>query len=153
MLESQQKKETRVSFDHIQKKAFYWSKRLSERWGDEVQDRKDDLEPGAKDLWSALYYARTLEYQLNKQQNLYVYENGKNYLVELLPLKKEIVRSKAGTFQCWKILVTIKLENVLRPTGDIFMWLTDDNKKYLVKFDAKIKIGSLYGNLVSVKEK
>lgn len=153
MLETHQKKETRVAFDHTEKKAYYWSKRISQKWGDETQDRTDELVPGAKDLWSALYYARTLTYKMHEKQTLYVYENGKNYFVEVEPVAKEVLNTKLGAFQCWKIQVTIKLDNILRPTGDIFLWLSDDNKKYIVKFDAKIKIGSLYGNLVSLREK
>lgn len=153
MVETQQKKETRVSFDHTQKKAFYWSKRISKRWGDENQDRVDDLVPGAKDLWSGIYYARTLNFKPGEKQVVWVYENGKNYKVELTQIGREIVNSKVGSLQCLKISVVITLDNVLRPTGDVFMWLSDDSKRFLVKFEAKIKIGSLYGNLVSVRER
>lgn len=32
MVESSQKKETRVAFDHLNGKAFYWSKRISTKW-------------------------------------------------------------------------------------------------------------------------
>lgn len=153
MVETAQKKETRVSFDHLQKKAFYWSKRLSQKWGDEDVDRSDELVAGAKDLWSGVYFARTLNFKPNEKQSVYVYENGKNYKVELLQVGSEMVQTKVGAFQCSKISVTITLDNVLRPTGDIFMWLSEDSKRYLVKFDAKIKIGSLYGNLISIREK
>ena len=58
-----------------------------------------------------------------------------------------------GAFQCWKLKVTIKLNNVLKPTGDMFLWLSDDSKRYPVRFDAKIKIGSLIGNLTSLRER
>jgi hypothetical protein len=78
---------------------------------------------------------------------------GANNSVNPAPVASEIINSKAGTFQCLKISVVVKLDNVLRPTGDIFMWLSDDSKKYIVKFDAKIKIGSLYGNLSSIRER
>ncbi|MBI4404700.1 MAG: DUF3108 domain-containing protein [Deltaproteobacteria bacterium] len=153
MVETHQLKETRVSFDHPQKKAFYWAKRISKRWGDQNLDRVDELIPRARDMWSGLYYARTFNYQLNKKESFYIYENGQNWLVELLPLGNELVASKVGYFQCWKILITVKLNNVLRPTGDIYVWLSDDSKRYIVKFDAKIKIGSLYGYLVGIREK
>jgi len=63
------------------------------------------------------------------------------------------VNTKVGAFQCWKIKISVLLNNVLKPTGDMFIWLSDDSKKYIVKFDAKLKIGSLYGNLVSLRER
>lgn len=82
-----------------------------------------------------------------------VYENGQNWEVELLPVANELVTSRVGAFQCWKILVHVSLNNVLKPMGDVYMWLSDDSKKHLVKFDAKIKIGSLYGLLTSIRER
>ncbi len=153
MVESAQKKETRVSFDHRQNKAYYWAQRLSKKWGDEKQDRVDTIRPHSRDMFSAIYFARTLNYSLNEKQIFPIYENNQNLDVEMLPVANELVRTKAGTFQCWKILVTVKLNNVLRPTGDVYLWLSDDSKKYVVKFDAKLKIGSLYGNLVSIRER
>lgn len=152
MVESKQNKETRVAFDHVNGKAFYWAKRISERWGNLDQDRVDTLIPKAKDLWSAIYYARYLNYKLNEKQRFVVYENGQNWEVELTPVANELVTSRVGAFQCWKILVHVSLNNVLKPMGDVYMWLSDDSKKHLVKFDAKIKIGSLYGVLTSIKE-
>jgi hypothetical protein len=153
MFETAQKKETRVVFDHPNSKAFYWSKRLSQRWGDQEVDKSDSIVPQSRDMFSALYYVRALNYELNKKQSFWIYENGQNLSVELTPVAKEVVNSGAGVFQCWKIKVDVKLNGVLRPTGDLYMWLSDDSKKYLVKFDAKIKIGSLLGRLVSIKER
>lgn len=152
MLESGQKKETRVSFDHPNKKAFFWAKRISEKWGPEDVDRVDVLTPEARDMFSAIYFARTLSYQLNRKQKFVIYENANNWEVELLPVANELVTTSVGAFQCWKILVNVHLNNVLKPTGDIYLWLSDDSKKYLVKFDAKLKIGSLYGNLTALRE-
>jgi KDO2-lipid IV(A) lauroyltransferase len=152
MVETNQKKETRVVFDHVKKKAFYWSKRLSQRWGDETKDRSDDLTPGSRDMFSALYYARTLDYEVNKKASIAVFENGKNYNIELTPVAIELVRSRVGIFQCFKIKVTINLGNVLASAGEMFLWLSADSKKYVVKFDAKLKIGSLKGNLVAIRD-
>ena len=153
MFETAQKKETRVVFDHPNEKALYWSKRISQKWGDQDIDKTDSIVPQSRDMFSALYYARALNYELNKKQNFWVYENGQNLNIELMPVAREMITSGAGVFQCWKIKVDVKLNGVLRPTGDLYMWLSDDSKKYLVRFDAKIKIGSLLGRLVSVKER
>jgi Kdo2-lipid IVA lauroyltransferase/acyltransferase len=153
MNESAQKKETRVAFDHPEHKAYYWAKRISERWGDSLDDRSDPLTPRARDMFSGIYFARTMDYTLGKKQEFYIYENGKNWQVETTPVANELVTTKVGAFQCWKIKIRIGLDNYFKPTGDVFMWLSDDSKRYIVKFDAKIKIGSLYGKLVSIRER
>ena len=36
--------------------------------------------------------------------------------------------------------------------GDIFFWITDDDRKFLVKVQSKIKIGSLFGELVELRK-
>lgn len=153
MFETDQKKEVQVSFDHSKKNALFWTKRLSQKWGDENIDRVDPLVPQARDMFSAIYYARTLNFKLNQKQSFVVYENGKNWDVELNPVAHEIVKVPAGVFQCFKILVTVKFENYLRPTGDVYIWLSDDDKKFIVKFDARVKIGSIFGNLVNIRER
>lgn len=153
MVESKQLKETRVSFDHPHKRAYYWAKRISQRWGNQDIDRQDEFIPQGRDMFSALYYARSLNYQMGRKQFFTVYENGQNWNIELTPVANELVTSRVGAFQCWKILVNAKINNVLAPTGDLYLWLSDDSKKYPVKFDAKIKIGSLYGLLTSIRER
>lgn len=153
MYETAQKKETRVKFDHVRNVAHYQSDRKSQKWGDQVIDRKDGIKAFVQDLFSGIYYARTLTYSLGKTQSFFLYENGQQFEVELTPVANELVTAPVGAFQCWKIKVGIKLDNVLKPTGDVFMWLSDDSKKYIVKFDAKIKIGSLNGGLEQIKER
>lgn len=153
MSESAQLKETKVTFDHPIQKAHYWSQRISKKWGNETQNRDDNLVPASEDMFSALYFARTLDYSLNKKVTFPVYENGKNWQVEVLPVASELMTTPVGVFQCWKLLVVARIENVLKPTGDVFMWISSDSKRYIVKFDAKLKIGSLFGNLTAVRDR
>ncbi len=153
MVESAQLKETRASFDHTKNQVHYWAKRVSEKWGNATEDRVDNAYPLARDMFSGLYFARVLDFELGKTVEIPIYENRQNILAVLTPVGNEFVRTKAGAFQCWKIKLSIKVDNVLRPTGDLYMWLSDDSKRYLVKFDAKLKIGSLVGELTSVRER
>jgi len=153
MVETHQLKETRAAFDHKLGKVHYWSERVSKKWGNEKQDRVDALEPFANDMFSALYYARVLELELGKPIQFPVYENRQNLMVGLLPMGKEVIQTPAGVFQCWKLQITLKINNILKPTGDLFLWLSDDSKRYIVRFDAKLKFGSLIGELMSVKER
>lgn len=153
MDEKMQFKETRVVFDHPANKAHYWSDRKSERWGNEVQNRVDNIQTNALDMFAAMYYARLLNFKLGERQEYRIYENNKNLSIVLDPVANEVVQTPVGTFQCWKLKTTILLDNVLKPTGDMYAWLSDDFKKYLVKFDAQLKIGSLKGTLVELRDR
>jgi KDO2-lipid IV(A) lauroyltransferase len=152
-VETPQVKKSEVDFDHVKKIAHFRVKRVSQKFGNQDINRKDSFIPGSRDLYSAFYYARTLDYRLNKSQSFFIYENGQNWEVILTPVANEVVVTKAGAFQCWKIAIKIKLNNIFKQTGDVYGWLSDDSKKYLVKFEAKVQIGTIVGTLVSVKEK
>lgn len=153
MVESKQLKETKVVFNHVDATATFWSKRISERWGNEEINQVDPLTPGSRDMWAALYFTRTLDYELNKTFKFPIYEKNKTFNIELTAVDNELIRSKAGVFQCWKVQVRVYLDNVLKQAGDTYMWLSDDSRRFLVRFDAKLKIGSLKGELVRLKEK
>ncbi len=153
MVETYQNKETRVSFDHNRGVAYYWSKRISQKMGNDDQDRADPFPPFSQDMWSSFYFLRVQDFQLNKKIHIPVYENAKNMVAELIPVANELVHTKAGVFQAWKVLVELKLNNVLRPSGAMYMWVSDDSKRYLVKFDIKLVIGSLNGELVSIRDR
>ena len=152
MVESSQKKETKVIMDHQKEKAYYWSQRVSEKWGNETLKNEDEMVGGTQDMFSGLFFVRTLDYELGKVIKIPVYEKGKNMDVELKAVAKEVVHTEAGVFQAWKVLTKVYLNNQLKMTGDTFMWISDDSNRYLVKFDAKLKFGSLVGTLVSARE-
>ncbi|MEZ4750747.1 MAG: DUF3108 domain-containing protein [Bdellovibrionota bacterium] len=153
MLETHQNKETRVKFDHVRKVAHYQADRKSQKWGNQVDDRQDGIQPFSQDMFSAVYYARTLKYEMGRTEHFPIYENGKNLEVGLTPVGREVVTTGVGAFQCWKLKLSLKVNNVLSPTGDVFLWLSDDHKKYVVKFEAAIKIGSLNGILTEIRER
>ncbi|MBY0369081.1 DUF3108 domain-containing protein, partial [bacterium] len=153
MVETHQLKETRAAFDHKLGKAHYWSERISKKWGDEKQDRVDNMAPYSNDMYSALYFARVIELEMGKPVQFPVYENNQNLMIGMTPVGKEVIQTPAGVFQCWKILTEVKLNNVLKPNGELFLWLSDDSKRYMVRFEAKLKIGFLRGDLVSVRER
>lgn len=153
MVETYQVKETRVAFDHPQGRAFYWAKRISKKMGDMNEDRIDGLVPLSQDMWSGLFFIRMQDFELGKKFSIPIYENNKNMKAEFEVVGNELVRTKAGVFQTWKLSMELKLNNVLRPSGAMHMWVSDDSKKYLVKFDVKLNLGSLAGELVSVRDR
>jgi hypothetical protein len=40
---------------------------------------------------------------------------------------------------------------VLEKKGDSFMWLTDDDRRFLVRLEAKVKIGSVVAELKQIE--
>ncbi len=131
----------------------FWSERKSKKWGDEKVNREDKFAVLARDMFSGFYAARTIEPKLGAKIKFPIYENGKNLDAVFTVLGKETLKTKAGLFPCWKLSLQLQLNNVLKQTGDVVLWLSDDPKHFPVKFEAKIKIGSLTGTLVSVRDR
>lgn len=151
--ESPQTKYSRAIFDYSKNVVNYWSQRRSRKWGDENVAREDKFMVLARDMFSAFFAARTIDPKLGAKIKFPIYENGKNLDAEFTVLGKETLRTPAGLFPCWKLSLQLQLNNVLKQTGDVVLWLSDDPKHFPVKFSAKIKIGALTGTLVSVRDK
>jgi hypothetical protein len=77
-----------------------------------------------------------------------IHDRGKDWLADLRFVGKESLRVPAGTFQTRRYKVAPRLEGHLEPRGDIDVWLSDDEHQVIVQFEAKIKVGSVIGELI-----
>ena len=60
-------------------------------------------------------------------------------------IRREKISTPAGDFNTVVIKPTISLDGKFSPVGDIFVWLTDDDRKFLVRIESKLKIGKVVG--------
>ena len=92
---------------------------------------------------SALYRIRSAEVTEGKPIQVRVFDNGKSYVMEVKVLRKETIRVPAGTFDTVVIKPILKSEGVFLRKGDVYIWLTDDDRKIPVMMKTKIAIGSV----------
>jgi hypothetical protein len=113
---------------------------------DNVHDRKVEefkIEGSIYDPLSAFYAVRTMDLEIGKSQFLRVFDNGKIYDVEVQVLKKEKIEIPAGTFDTIIVKPILKSEGIFMRKGDVFIWLTDDEKRVPVKIESEVKIGAI----------
>lgn len=113
---------------------------------DNVHDMKVEefeVEGGVYDPLSAFYAVRTMDLEVGKSQFVRVFDNGKLYDVEVQVLKKEKITIPAGTFDTIKVKPLLKSEGIFMRKGDVYIWLTDDEKKVPVKIESEVKIGAI----------
>ncbi|MEO6460676.1 MAG: DUF3108 domain-containing protein, partial [Bdellovibrionota bacterium] len=77
-----------------------------------------------------------------------IHDKGKNWFAELKLEERETIRVPAGIFKSKRYKVAPRLEGQLEPKGDVVVWVTDDDRNLLLKFNAKIKVGSVTGELI-----
>ncbi len=102
-----------------------------------------------QDSLTALYYLRTREdFTPGRPISFQAFDSDKIWDVEVQTLARERVKTPAGDF------VTIKVRayrGLFMSEGEVFVWLTDDERKIPVLIKSKIPIGSLVFVLTNVK--
>lgn len=141
--ESGQLREVRSYFDWKQMKSIFWEKKYTKKRGQEEKKLEWTIEPYAHNIFSAPFYLRVFKLQVGKSYKFRLADENRNFVVTAHVLERESVTVPAGTFNCLKIKPDVQIEGVFQPMGDVFFWLTDDDRKFYAKIEAKIKIGTL----------
>ncbi|RJQ41486.1 MAG: DUF3108 domain-containing protein [Nitrospiraceae bacterium] len=95
------------------------------------------------DPLSSFYYLRTLKLVVGEPVYVAVFDSKKVWNVEVQVLKKEKVTLPTGTVDTILIKPLMKSEGIFYKKGDIYIWLTDDEKRIPVKLQTKVAIGSI----------
>ena len=98
-----------------------------------------------------MFYLRAFPLTPGKKFAFRVADNGKNYLFHAEVLRREKLSTKIGELNTVVVRPTFELEDQFKPTGENLFWLTDDDRKFIVRIESKIKIGTLVGKVKSIE--
>ena len=105
-----------------------------------------------QDALSALYYLRTKnDFIVGTPIVFDIHDGGKNWSVEVHVLGRERLKTPVGEFDTIKVKTYPKYEGVFMHKGEIFIWLTDDNRRIPVLMQSTITIGSIVSTLSEMK--
>lgn len=104
------------------------------------------------DLLGALYRARLFPLETGGVYRILLTDNGRTQEVTLKPIRKEYIKNEAGFFSTQKVEVQSFFGGLFRQKGSFYIWFTEDERHLPVKFEMKVKVGKVYGNLVKVQE-
>jgi hypothetical protein len=141
--ESKQLRETRAIFDWVNLKAKWWDKKIDSEQKVEEKRKEWDIQPYSQDIFTATYYLRALQLRPGKKFAFRVAHEGENLVVSGEVLRREKLSTIIGDIDTVVIKPKIELDGVFKPVGDIFLWLTDDDRKFIVRIESKIKIGTI----------
>jgi hypothetical protein len=118
------------------------------------QGEKVDIPPGTQDMISAFYSARNIDLSHAKEGDIFTI----NSIVdkEIWPLKiryvgKEKIKCDIGTFNCVKFRPIVQKGRIFKSEDDLNVWLTDDKNHVPLRAQAKLVVGSIKLDIVSVK--
>lgn len=115
---------------------------------------KVDVPAGTQDMISAFYAARNLDLKNAKEGDVFTI----NSIVdkEIWPLKiryvgKEKITCEIGTFNCVKFRPIVQKGRIFKREDDLNVWLTDDKNHIPLRAQAKLMVGSIKLDIISVK--
>lgn len=138
--EGKHRKKKEVLFDAIHSKALYMDYLSNER-------KEIDISFPIFDPLSSFYYLRGMDLEVGKSLFVTIFDSKKVWNVEVQVLRKERIQVPAGEFDTIVIKPLLKSEGIFYRRGDIYIWLSDDEKRIPVKLKTKVKIGSINADL------
>ena len=139
--EGKHRKDKEVIFDHAALKAIYVDHLENER-------KEFEIPPFVLDPLSSFYFLRTQNLEVGKSVYVTIFDSKKIWNVEVQVLRKERVEVPAGEFNTIVVKPLMQSEGIFYRKGEIYIWLTDDERRIPVLLKTKVKIGSVNALLV-----
>jgi hypothetical protein len=135
------------AFDFQKDKAYRWERAVYKGEGPQEKKKEWKISPFSQNVISAFWYIRTFRLTPGKTLNFRVADDGKNMNVKVEVLRRERIKTLKGEFNTVVLKPTVEIGGIFQPMGNVFFWLTDDDRKMFVRMEAEIKIGKVIGQL------
>ena len=147
-------KQTRDSLelnDSEKKQTYYWNRWHHKTNGYTETKEFSPIESFSQDSVSALYYVRTLPLPNGTVVTFPVVSEGKSWDAVCTVLRREKIDTPMGNIQAIVIRPEMKYQGILKKSGDSSLWLTDDDRRIPIRLEAKVRIGTVVGNLIEAE--
>lgn len=111
-----------------------------------------DVPSCVQDILSGIYVARLQELGPGRKFPLTVGDDGTIKQVEVRVINKESVDAIAGKFIAWKLESVSVFGTLFKGGGTFLVWFSNDARQMPVKFEAKVKVGKVFGTLKQIKK-
>ncbi|MGE5892576.1 MAG: DUF3108 domain-containing protein [bacterium] len=140
--EGRHRKDKEVVFDRKSKKALYTN---------HIDGKKEEFSVAGDmhDPLSGFFAVRNLVMNVGSTVKVRIFDSKKTWDVEVEVLRKEKVTVPAGTFDTVVVKPKLQSEGIFSRKGDMYIWLTDDEKKIPVVLKTKVAIGSVTAELTA----
>ena len=149
--ESGQKVDDLQLFDKQKRKTFFWYKRLKKGKIKDVY--KEAFIPRyIQDSFSSLYFVRGLPLKVGDRYEFPIITRTKLWNLKVHVEKEEVIIVNGKKVSALRLNAETHFPGVLKKKGDIIFWYSNDKYRKLLKFLAKVKIGSVSGELLRYVE-
>ena len=99
------------------------------------------------DSLSSFFYFRTVPLQVGTSHYIDIYDCNRLWNTEVKVLRREEFVTPLGRFKTIVIQPLLKSEGIFARTGDMLIWLTDDDRRIPVQMKSKVVVGSITATL------
>ncbi|NUN07234.1 MAG: DUF3108 domain-containing protein, partial [Bdellovibrio sp.] len=149
--ESGQLREAKMLFDNEKNTATFWEKKVTKEHGEEEKRQHWDILEYTQNVYSAIFYMRTFQWETGKEYAFRVANDNENLIFSGKALRREVLDTKLGPMKAIVVQPTFFLKGKFKPSGDNFIWLSDDDRRLILRIESKIKIGTLISEVVEIK--
>ena len=150
--EAKQLASIRSVYDWSTHKGSYWHKKITKEKGEEKKEYHWDLAPYAQNVVSAIFYLRNFTFRPGKKVAFNMADEDKNLIFRGEVVRKEKLDTDVGELDTLVIKPQFEVDGLFKPVGDILIWMTDDDRKLIVRIESKIRIGTLVAKLKSIEK-
>ncbi len=135
-------------FDHDKMMTYFRYKRVKKK---QVKNRKSDVfvPKYFQNYLSTFFFFRGLPLSIGKQYNFPIVSKAKVGIIDVVVDGIEELKLKRGKFKAWRLQAKVVFPQSTKKKDHLTLWLSNDSKKILLKFSAKIKLGSIKGELIN----
>lgn len=126
-----------------------------------IKDKKNKknieakLHPVAQDLLSSFYYLRNVKntslMKSGESIEINMFFDEENHIFKLKFLGEETIKTKFGNVRCRKYIPYVQSGRVFKSKESVTVWLSDDQNRIPIRFQADLKIGSIKCDLEKFK--
>lgn len=133
-------------FDHQKLKGFNFYKRIKDK---KVKKRQGEfyIPQYFQDPLSLVYFIRGLNFEKQNEYLIPFLNKGELKTFKVTLLGSEKVNTNIGEKLAYKIRGSSDYNGSTIKSGDMTFWFSKDNERIFLKFEAKIKIGSVSGEI------
>jgi hypothetical protein len=134
-------------FDLENLRTYHWYKRVKKGINRDLE--KDAFIPRYfQDSFSALFFVRGLPLNLGDKFEFPIVTRGKIWILKVHVAELDEVDFDGEDIPALKLVAETHFPGVLKKKGDITFWYSNDKLRRLLRFEAKVKVGTLKGEML-----
>jgi uncharacterized protein DUF3108 len=146
--EGKRQRDITLTFDREKGRGHFLAYDVSKRPPVELKnDEVQNIPSCVQDFLSAIYHTRLRDLKIGASYPLTVSDNGLVKQIEIRVKKRESVECAMGTYSTLKVETISVFGGLFRDGGSFIVWLSDDQNKIPIKFEAKVKLGKVFGSI------